>query len=1143
MLAAAFTPTFSLISFCQPSAYPKPILQTGETGQAWSVDLSPDGALFVAADDHSVSLWDREHKWLLRHLSGHTSQVQAVAFDRQGKTIASGSESGELATWDVETGARLKMRSANSSAIHALKFTSDGKILTAGWDQSVRLWDDDSCSQSCVLVTMESSPMSMALTKDNSLLAIGDTANRVTIWRLDIEKRSAHLYQTLDLPSARTSDDATTPFVRGLAFDSKGLLAAVNFDGELVVQDVGTWTTLFAKKVDGVRLDGVAFGSDSKQVFVAGSTGAMGRLLSFNINDGSRGSLFEAPVYWTQLPLNMYRSLIISQNGRWLIAGGTDFMEWDLAQPSVAPTIFSISSRVIPGTFLSPTGSDVVIPVLGIHLFSILRSSFTALPSSYFVNPMGAIVFTRAAQSRDGRFIASPGLSREYLQFELAHCGNQTSLERAACIEKFAGKPGTPAQNALLIFRQSDMQYIAELESDEEPFPVFSERGDLLVWRVKAGLRSVETKCFCNLQKYDLDLSWGGYFDLALDATAQYAAVPKPGTRGRAVLIYNLESRTDQTLPLDEAMRTVVFNHGDSPQSRYLAIGTTSGNTYVHHLSDSAVKALPGSSPVTALSFNHDGTRLAIGRENGTLSLISLDKNSRAEESDAHAGAVDTVSFGLGDRWIASTSHDAVQFWSARDLSSIGTLILPPKENTLSWIFVAPGGLFEGEARAFGNILWRFSPKLYDVGPVELFAHDYYCQGLLEHVLLEAPGTPQACRQPTVTSRNRHLPKVSVTVDWKDRSQFVKVSRVKVEIKLDRFQLPGQRPEDIKDVRLFRNGVLVKHWHGVIAQSVQELQTDAPVTPGVNEFTANAFNADDVQSLDSTDGIVGDKSLARPGTTYIFSIGVTEYATGIPSLHYSGNDANAFAYAVASIQPPGRSIQSVTLIGKEATRENILCGLRRLRSEGGESSLCSVAELNRLSAAQIEDSVFLYFSGHGVSDSKGFALLPHDAFLARNARGGSRLGNQVSTEDLETELEPIWAAQQILVLDACNAASIASSSSTEDPSKHLNSFGQLAREKGMYILAAATARQSAAEVGQASTGIQSRSILNFVLTDEGILKGKASHQRPSNALTVHDWFDYAVSVVPSTANQQPVSFLPMSEETSQTETVGYLKTP
>ena len=180
------------------------------------MDFSPDGSLIATANDNRVSLFEREHQWLIRELRGHTARVEAVAFGPAGKILASGTSNGELATWDVATGALIKLRTIKGAVITGVKFMSAGKILTADRSGTVRLWDDGTCQDSCTLAQIDGGLESLAISMDDKWIAAGDENNTVTVWQFDISATSAQLYHSLTLPDKRADD---SDFVRGLAFD------------------------------------------------------------------------------------------------------------------------------------------------------------------------------------------------------------------------------------------------------------------------------------------------------------------------------------------------------------------------------------------------------------------------------------------------------------------------------------------------------------------------------------------------------------------------------------------------------------------------------------------------------------------------------------------------------------------------------------------------------------------------------------------------------------------------------------------------------------------------------------------------------------------------------------------------------------
>ncbi|HTQ10780.1 MAG TPA: SUMF1/EgtB/PvdO family nonheme iron enzyme, partial [Fimbriimonadaceae bacterium] len=81
------------------------------TPPAWpSARLSPDadydGRRVLAARGKDVLLWDTETGKLLRRFTGHTTAVTAVAFERDGRHILTGSDGGTapVRVWEIATG-------------------------------------------------------------------------------------------------------------------------------------------------------------------------------------------------------------------------------------------------------------------------------------------------------------------------------------------------------------------------------------------------------------------------------------------------------------------------------------------------------------------------------------------------------------------------------------------------------------------------------------------------------------------------------------------------------------------------------------------------------------------------------------------------------------------------------------------------------------------------------------------------------------------------------------------------------------------------------------------------------------------------------------------------------------------------------
>ena len=103
-----------------------------------------------------------------------------------------------------------------------------------------------------------------------------------------------------------------------------------------------------------------------------------------------------------------------------------------------------------------------------------------------------------------------------------------------------------------------------------------------------------------------------------------------------------------------------------------------------------------------------------------------------------------------------------------------------------------------------------------------------------------------------------------------------------IKVKIDVSDAPADkdhpRGTGAQDVRLFRNGSLVKVWHGDVlkGQAAVSLEEEITVTAGPNRLVAYGFNRDNVKSKDSPLVFSGADTLKRKGP-YIIAVGVNEY--------------------------------------------------------------------------------------------------------------------------------------------------------------------------------------------------------------------------------------------------------------------------
>ena len=110
------------------------------TGQYSSaLAISRDGELLATDANGQVDLWDVPTGEKLHPLSG--TRAWALAFSRDGKTLASGGPNHNVILWDVATAMPLRTFHSHADAVKGVAFSPDGNTLATVGDEGVlRLW-------------------------------------------------------------------------------------------------------------------------------------------------------------------------------------------------------------------------------------------------------------------------------------------------------------------------------------------------------------------------------------------------------------------------------------------------------------------------------------------------------------------------------------------------------------------------------------------------------------------------------------------------------------------------------------------------------------------------------------------------------------------------------------------------------------------------------------------------------------------------------------------------------------------------------------------------------------------------------------------------------------------------------------------
>ena len=354
-----------------------------------------------------------------------------------------------------------------------------------------------------------------------------------------------------------------------------------------------------------------------------------------------------------------------------------------------------------------------------------------------------------------------------------------------------------------------------------------------------------------------------------------------------------------------------------------------------------------------ALTYSPDGTVLAIAPFNSAIRLYDIKTGHQVQLQNTQEGDVHAIAFSPSGDLLAATVDDRrTQLWDAHTGEALATLL--SLNDGKDWLVAMPNGLFDGSPAAWSQILWRFSEDTFDVAPVELFFNDFYRPGLLAD--LAAGVRPKPAQQ--IADKDRRQPKLKLSTAT--GNSIVKTRAVSVKVSI------GEAPAGAQDLRLFRNGSLVKVWHGDVlkGQSAATLEATIPLIAGENRLTAYAFNRDNIKSSDATLVLSRTAGNERRGVAYILTVGIDKYANPDYNLRYAAADARDFGEELKRQQEKlarYERVEVMPLFDEQATKAAILAALDRLAA-----------------IAQPEDTVFLYYAGHGTAQGSRYYLIPHD---------------------------------------------------------------------------------------------------------------------------------------------------------------------